>query len=233
MKQSSGRTALISTVLVFGVILAAANAIGLSLLVENLENPAFTLVGAGFTEKISGALSEVCGRFPGFSALFFFFPLALFAFTAFLIWLRNESGATPVAATAAIEKSAEELGAPALHLLTFLQQEGRLIDFVEEDIDGYSDDQVGAAARSIHSGCRKALHERMTINRLNEADDGASVEIPSDYDPNQVRLTGNVHGQPPFRGTLEHGGWRVSDLKLPKPTGGDPAIIAPAEVEIP
>ncbi len=233
MREPSGRAALISTVLVFGVILAAANAVGLSLMVENLENPAFTLVGAGFTEKIGSAVSEVCGRFPGFSALFFVLPLALFAFTAFLIWLRNESGAAPVAATTAVEKSAQELGAPALQLLTFLQQEGRLIDFVEEDIDGYSDDQVGAAARTIHSGCRKALHERMTISRVNDADDGAAVEIPPDYDPNQVRLTGNVHGQPPFRGTLEHGGWRISDLKLPELTGGDPGIIAPAEVEIP
>ncbi len=233
MKTSSGRGALISTLLIFGFVLAAANATGLSLLIEHLENPDFTLVGAGFTSKIANAVSEISGRFPGYFALFFIAPIALFALAAFFVGLRRESTpATAIEETAPAAPSGDRL-APALQLLGLLQQEGRLIDFVEEEIDGYSDDQVGAAARTIHSGCRKALHERMQISRLNDAEDGASVEIASDYDPNLVRLTGNVHGEPPFRGTLEHGGWRVSALKLPELTGGDPSIIAPAEVEIP
>ncbi len=233
MKEPSGRGALITAVFVFGLILAAVNALGLSLLIENLENPAFTLTGAGFTDKITAALGEVGSRFPGFFTLFFAVPLALFAFTAFLIWLRHEPTGAAAAGATPVAKTTEETVAPALQLLGLLQQEGRLVDFIEEDIDGYSDEQVGAAARTIHSGCRKTLRERMKISRLHPADDGASVEIASDYDPVQVRLTGNVHGDPPFRGTLEHGGWRVTDIKLPELTGGDPTIIAPAEVEIP
>jgi len=47
-----------------------------------------------------------------------------------------------------------------------------------------------------------------------------------------VRLTGNVHGQPPFRGVLQHGGWRAEHVTLPKTAGVDAAILAPAEVEI-
>ena len=233
MNESTGRGALISTVIVFGVVLAAANAVGIGLLIEQLENPEFTLAGAGFTAKIGSAVGELWSRYPVYFALFFALPPALFGFTALLIGLRNEPGASaaePSAKPAA--RSAEDLGAPALQLLSLLQQEGRLVDFVEEDIDSYSDEQVGAAARTIHSGCRKALRERMTIARVHEAEDGASVEVASDYDPSRIRLTGNVHGEPPFNGTLEHGGWRVSGLKLPELTGGDPAIIAPAEVEI-
>jgi hypothetical protein len=122
---------------------------------------------------------------------------------------------------------------PALQLLALLQQEGRLIDFLEEDIAGYDDTQVGAAVRAIHSGCRKALHERVQIERVYAQDDGTTVDVDTGFDPAAVRLTGNVAGAPPFRGTLQHGGWRVTKLSLPRATGTtDAHIIAPAEVEI-
>jgi hypothetical protein len=108
-----------------------------------------------------------------------------------------------------------------------------LIDFLEEDIDAYGDAQVGAAARTIHSGCRKALHERMRIERIYDDEDGATVEVAEGFDPAALRLTGNVHGEPPFEGTLQHGGWRAREVKLPSPSKGiDPLILAPAEVEL-
>src|SRR5438067_1804514 len=47
----------------------------------------------------------------------------------------------------------------ALHLLSLLQREGRLVDFCQEDLAGFSDVQIGAAARAVHDGCRKALRE--------------------------------------------------------------------------
>lgn len=232
MAEPSGRGALITTIALFGILLAAANAVGLGLLVEHLESPEFTLTGAGFTAKIGAAVGALWDRFPGYFTLFFALPLALFGFTALLVALRRESGGAAAVAAGAAAPSRAERDAAALQLLAVLQREGRLIDFVEEDIDAYSDQQVGAAARTVHGGCRKALHERMEFVRLHEAADGAAVEIGADYDPLAVRLTGNVHGAPPFRGTLEHGGWRVANLRLPEATGGDPAIIAPAEVEI-
>lgn len=232
MTQTSGRGALITTILIFGVLLAAANAVGLALLVEHLETPGFSLAGAGFTDKIGTAVGAVADRFPGYAFLFFALPVALFGFTALLVGLRSEAGGANATTAAPAAPSRTERDAAALQLLAVLQREGRLVDFVEEDIDAYSDEQVGAAARTVHGGCRKALHERMDITRLQDAADGATVEIGRDYDAQAVRLTGNVHGQPPFRGTLEHGGWRVANLRLPEATGGDPTIIAPAEVEI-
>jgi len=57
-------------------------------------------------------------------------------------------------------------------------------------------------------------------------------EVASGFDPSAVRLTGNVHGQPPFRGVLQHGGWRATHVSLPKTAGVDAAVLAPAEVEI-
>jgi hypothetical protein len=124
--------------------------------------------------------------------------------------------------------------APALRLLTLLQQEGRFVDFITEDIDGYSDEQVGAAVRSIHAGCRKALAGRVTFERIFDAADGTDVVVQPGFDPTAIRLTGNVTGTPPFRGTLQHGGWRAANVSLPESIGdADASVIAPAEVELP
>lgn len=123
--------------------------------------------------------------------------------------------------------------APALRLLALLQQEGRFIDFLQEDIDGYSDAQVGAAVRSIHAGCRKALRERIELQRIIADEDGSEVVVQPGFDPAAIRLTGNVAGAPPFRGSLQHGGWRAAKISLPQaPGGGESDVIAPAEVEI-
>src|SRR5581483_11898321 len=47
--------------------------------------------------------------------------------------------------------------AEPLRLLTLLQREGRLVDFLLEDIQAYDDAQVGAAVRDIHQKCQAAL----------------------------------------------------------------------------
>ena len=123
---------------------------------------------------------------------------------------------------------------PDLRVLAVLQRDGRLVDFLQEEIDGYSDSQIGAAVRDIHRGCRKALREYLTVEPvLNEPED-ASVTVPADFDPAAIRLSGNVAGSPPFRGVLKHHGWRVKSVHLPVMPGArdDSAVLAPAEVEI-
>jgi len=138
------------------------------------------------------------------------------------------------------EKSAEERAeeetravAPALHLLAILQRDGRLVDFLQEDIAGATDDQVGAAARVVHEGCRKSLARYLELAPVRPEEEGATVQIPAGFDPAEVRLTGNVSGQPPFRGRLAHAGWRAVEVKLPTlAPGQDPSVIAPAEVEV-
>ena len=122
----------------------------------------------------------------------------------------------------------------AVHLLALLQREGRLVDFLREDIGAYDDTQVGAAVRTIHSSCRKALTEHLTIEPVLDGTEGDTVAVPEDFDPSTVRLTGNVSGAAPFRGALRHAGWKAVSVTLPEqPTGQNPQIIAPAEVEIP
>ena len=122
----------------------------------------------------------------------------------------------------------------AVHLLALLQREGRLVDFLREDIGAYDDTQVGAAVRTIHASCRKVLTEYLNIEPVLDGTEGDTVAVPEDFDPSAVRLTGNVSGVAPFRGELRHAGWEAVSVTLPEqPTGQNPQIIAPAEVEIP
>ena len=63
---------------------------------------------------------------------------------------------------------------PDLRVLAVLQRDGRLIDFLEEDIDAYTDAQIGAAVRDIHRGCRKSLHDYLTIEPIIDAAEEAA-----------------------------------------------------------
>jgi Domain of unknown function (DUF2760) len=121
----------------------------------------------------------------------------------------------------------------AVQLLALLQREGRLIDFLEEEITGYGDAQIGAAVRDIHRGCRKVLREYFAIEPVMAGAENAMVQVPSGFDAAAIRLVGNVVGQPPYRGALRHHGWRTTRVELPNaaPLAG-PAIVAPAEVEL-
>ncbi len=120
-----------------------------------------------------------------------------------------------------------------LQLLGLLQQEGRFIDFLEDEVAAYSDAEVGAAARVVHEGCGKALKDHFVIEPVRSEAEGARVTLESGFDAAAVRLTGNVVGHPPFSGTLTHRGWRVTEVRLPKiASGHDLAIVAPAEVEL-
>lgn len=127
----------------------------------------------------------------------------------------------------------DEFAADAVYTLVLLQREGRLIDFLLEDVDQYQDAQIGAAVRQIHAGCRRVLDEHFAVAAVRGEGEGGSVEIPAGFDPSHVRLTGNVTGEPPFRGTLRHRGWRVTNVRLPERHAQlDPAIICPAEIEV-
>jgi hypothetical protein len=121
----------------------------------------------------------------------------------------------------------------ALQLLSLFQREARLIDFTQENLSAYSDADIGAAARVVHEGCAKVLKEHFTIQPIRSEAEGSRVELPEGFDAAAVRLTGNVVGKAPFRGTLSHRGWRSAEVRLPKlAEAHDAAILAPAEVEL-
>ncbi|HEY0483471.1 MAG TPA: DUF2760 domain-containing protein, partial [Kofleriaceae bacterium] len=97
----------------------------------------------------------------------------------------------------------------------------------------FSDADIGAAARDVHRGCRKVLEQHVSLEPVMPGSEEARVEVPRGFDPSEIRLIGEAPGEPPFRGTLRHHGWRVVDARLPALTEGiDRTVIAPAEVEL-
>jgi hypothetical protein len=141
--------------------------------------------------------------------------------------------AAQAAAPKAKKKSPGAQQEGALALLGLLQREGRLVDFLLESLDDYEDADIGGAVRDIHRGCRKVLDEHLKIEAVMPGEEDDAVKVPKGFDPGEVRLVGNVSGEPPFDGVLRHHGWRVTESKLPSLSEGvDRRVLAPAEVEV-
>lgn len=131
------------------------------------------------------------------------------------------------------EKTKEADTTAALQLLAVLQREGRLVDFLQQDIATFPDAEIGAAVRVVHEGCRKALRSHVDIDPIRPEDEGAKITLEAGFSASEVKLTGDVKGKPPYRGTLQHRGWKAKHIQLPKLTADhDSSILAPAEVEL-
>jgi hypothetical protein len=169
-----------------------------------------------------------------------FFRRIGLAFVAFFLVLFNREFAARVASLRQRRPTLEpspsgrsEDSAEGLQVLAMLQREGRFVDFLQEDLASFSDSEVGAAARAVHDGCRKMLSAYLKLEPIFQEPEGMSIVVADGFDPTSVRLTGNVVGTPPFKGSLKHHGWRAREVRLPRPPEGlDPSILAPAEVEI-
>lgn len=205
--------------LLAGTALGAAAGFALTQLSERTST---TIAGAWETATIATVVIVVA-------------PLVAALITAALAGRRTGASA----AIATEEKSAPSSAPPpdrgeaALRLLAQLQQEGRLVDFLEEDLTPYTDAQIGSAVRTIHSGCRAVLKERLDLAPILPGAEGATVTVERGFDPAAVRVTGNVRGEPPYQGVLRHPGWRSAAFRMPDATADrDHSILAPAEVEI-
>jgi len=141
---------------------------------------------------------------------------------------QREASAPPVPA---VDKAASAVDG-ALQLLGLFQREGRLLDFLQQDVTAFGDADVGAAARVVHAGCRRALEAHAQIKSLRSEAEGSQVEVTA-ADARDIKLVGNVSGSAPYRGVLRHRGWRVESLRLPSRVGDqDASVVASAEVEL-
>jgi len=139
----------------------------------------------------------------------------------------------PVSPAKEMERPAPEAFDRAVQVLALLQRDGRLIDFLAENISPYPDAQLGAAARTIHESCRKVLEQYVKLEPILNSEEDQPVTVQSRFDPAAIKLLGNVTGQPPIRGVLRHKGWQVKNVNLPPlPEGSGRMVIAPAEIEI-
>jgi hypothetical protein len=175
---------------------------------------------------------------PPNATLSFFQRLPL-AFGAFFSTLGNPEFASGVVA---LRKGPAPQAAPplkvatpeaALQLLSLLQRDARLIDFIQENVNDYSDADIGGAARVVHEGCAKVLREHFSIAPVRQEVEGSRISLDAGFDARAIRLTGNVVGQAPFQGQLSHRGWRATEVRLPRLTEGhDVTVLAQAEVEL-
>ena len=138
---------------------------------------------------------------------------------------------SPVSSVAPFAVAKEPSIDAALQLLSLLQREGRFVDFVQQDVAAFPDADIGAAARVVHEGCRRALSAHARVVSVRSEAEGSSLTLAQASA--DVKLVGNVSGSAPFRGVLRHRGWRVQGLSLPKLVGAqDPELVAPAELEL-
>jgi hypothetical protein len=120
----------------------------------------------------------------------------------------------------------------AAQMLSILQRDARLIDFIMEDIAAYSDDQVGAAVRGVHDQARESLARYVTLTPVIDGVEGTFTKAAIS-DPAAVKFVGNVPAGKPSGGLLRHKGWRASRIDLPPLNAKqDSSILAPAEIEI-
>jgi len=240
---------LIGLVLILGAIAAGAFWGGRMLLAEAL-NRLETLLAVSEATQVSETLQMVHNRLGVLNDYLLWVVMAAFGFLILLLWgvlslafsgpvKRWTASAGRASGKAAVEapvqreefvRDAEDTG---LVLLSLLQKEGRFLDFLNEDLDGYEDHQIGAAVRSVHEGCNKAIRDHVRLAPVMDEAEGGIVRVEEPFDRASVKLTGNVKGRPPFQGTLRHPGWRVIQVSWPSVTSGhDASVVAPAEVEI-
>ncbi len=133
-------------------------------------------------------------------------------------------------------KPAEDSSVLLLVLLGMLQEKGRFVDFVMEDISRTPDHQLAAAARIVHAGCAEVIKKLFLIEHVEETAEGAQVTVPEGYNAERLRLLGEISGEPPYLGTLLHRGWKGKAVNLPelfaRPKNEDQYVLMPAEVEV-
>jgi Domain of unknown function (DUF2760) len=140
---------------------------------------------------------------------------------------------SPAAPLREVEPPPLETFDRAVQMLALLQRDGRLIDFLTEDITLYPDEQLGAAVRTIHETCRQVLERYLKLEPILNSEEEQPVTVQAGFDPAAIKLIGNVTGEPPVRGVLRHKGWRVKEMNLPPlPQGAGRMVLAPAEVEL-
>jgi hypothetical protein len=152
------------------------------------------------------------------------------------------AGPAPKAPAASVSPASrlKEVGQPtpeafdrAVQMLALLQRDGRLIDFLAENISAYPDAQLGAAVRTIHETCRQVLDHYVKLEPILNSEEDQPVTVQVGFDPAAIKLLGNMAGEPPVRGVLRHKGWRVKEVNLPPlPQGASRLVVAPAEVEL-
>jgi hypothetical protein len=118
----------------------------------------------------------------------------------------------------------------AVQILSLLQRDARLVDFLMEDISAYSDEQVGAAVRDVQAQSKQSLERYLQFQPVIDGVEGTYTKTDG-VPAGAIKLVGNVpaNGRAPG-GLLRHKGWQAAKVDLPAAAPG--TILAPAEIEV-
>lgn len=150
----------------------------------------------------------------------------------------NSTPSASISTSIEKQKSEPEIPKPirsdAITLLSVLQREARLIDFMMEDINNYQDAQIGAAVRDVQKKSKDVLQKMFAIEPNSSQTEGQAIVVPENFDQGQYNLSGKISGKGPYNGKVEHAGWKVTKTELPLWNGtiNSIKIIAPIEVEV-
>ena len=214
--------------------------------IDQRTNGLVVKVGSQVSGEVGSLLVDLQNSLDRFKG---YLPLALFGsagLATLILWLLlgflgrpagvgSGRAKTPVPSGTEKKKEVEKPSLePAIQLLSILQREGRFVDFLQEDLNLYDDAQIGAAVRNVHAGCRQVLKEHIGLSPIFKEEEGSQITVPEGFDAYEIRLTGNVTGNPPFKGALRHRGWKITNMDLPRRVEGreEKWVIAPAEVEV-
>lgn len=146
------------------------------------------------------------------------------------------SGSASALPPVAEQKTAEPVAvksqqSDAVTLLAALQRDARLVDLIQEDLDQYADDQVGAAARPCLKQCRQTLDRLLAIKPLVDASEGQSIPVGASVSSARLRWVGESSGA--SQGKVVHPGWKATKLELPAWSGSaeDAMVVAPTQVQ--
>src|SRR5436309_12233646 len=76
---------------------------------------------------------------------------------------RSAQTSAPAAPAPAPGPAAADAPDRAVQMLALLQRDGRLVDFLMEDLTAYSDGQIGTAVRDVHAGYRRVLDHYLAL----------------------------------------------------------------------
>lgn len=147
---------------------------------------------------------------------------------------KSEPEPQPAVIPPAPEPAPKGIPTDGLVLVSQLQEKGRFLDFLMDDISAYPDAQVGAAARVIHQGCKGVITTAFAPQPVSSSPEGTQISLEADYNTHNYRVSGELSGEAPYTVTLQHKGWKPTQCILPEFQGTlsspNEYTFAPAQV---
>jgi hypothetical protein len=127
-------------------------------------------------------------------------------------------------------------GETILNFICLLQEKGRLLDFLKDDIGVHSDEDVGKVARIVHQGLKEVIESTFSIEPIHAGNEGELVQFSDSVNFTTHKFLGNGTKKPPFSGTVVHKGWQAKNVLVPKTNNqkliNGELVIQPVEIEV-